>query len=79
MKIRIGRLEIAFGVILAVYVVLALAGVGGWTRLIGKLALSITGFALAVRFSRMAVRGMLWRLRNRLIVAYFFIAVVPLS
>jgi phosphoserine phosphatase RsbU/P len=78
MKIRIGRLEIAFGVVLAIYLLLALTGVTGWVRLLGKVALGVLGFALAVRISRVVVKEMLWRLRNRLIVAYFFIAVVPL-
>ena len=36
------------------------------------------GFWLAIRISRAVVKQMLWRLRNRLIVAYFFIAVVPI-
>ncbi|HYP07146.1 MAG TPA: SpoIIE family protein phosphatase [Bryobacteraceae bacterium] len=78
MKVRIGRLEIAFGAVLAVYVVLALLGYQGWGRLLGRIALGVLGFALSVRISRSVVRNMLWRLRNRLIVAYFFIAVVPL-
>jgi sigma-B regulation protein RsbU (phosphoserine phosphatase) len=78
MKIRIGRLEIAFGVVLAIYLILAFTGTAGWVRLLGKFALGLLGFALAVRISKAVVSEMLWRLRNRLIVAYFFIAVVPL-
>ena len=78
MKVRIGRLEIAFGVVVVIYALMALAGVGGWPRLLGKLIIGILGFGLAVRISKAIVRNMLWRLRNRLIVAYFFIAVVPM-
>ena len=78
MTVRIGRLEIAFGITLAVYVVLAMTGATGPLRAAGKLLLSILGCWLAIRISRTVVKSMLWRLRNRLIVAYFFIAVVPI-
>ena len=36
------------------------------------------GFFVSVRYSHRLVRQLLWRLRNRLIIAYFFIAVVPI-
>ena len=36
MTVRIGRLEIAFGIVLAVYIVLALADVTGPFRAIGQ-------------------------------------------
>jgi sigma-B regulation protein RsbU (phosphoserine phosphatase) len=78
MTVRIGRLEIAFGITLAVYVVLAMTGATGPMRAAAKLLLSILGCWLAIRISRAVVKNMLWRLRNRLIVAYFFIAVVPI-
>jgi phosphoserine phosphatase RsbU/P len=77
MKVRIGRLEIAFGVVLIVYVILASVRVTGDVRTLTGFLLLILGGWLAVRISRLVVREMLWRLRNRLIVAYFFIAVVP--
>jgi sigma-B regulation protein RsbU (phosphoserine phosphatase) len=78
MTVRIGRLEIAFAITLAVYIVLAFTGAAGPLRAAGKLLLTVLGFWLAIRLSRAVVKGMLWRLRNRLIVAYFFIAVVPI-
>lgn len=34
---------------------------------------------LAFRYTRRAVRGLIWRVRNRLIVTYVFIAVVPMA
>lgn len=38
---------------------------------------AITGLWLMVRLMRLAARHVLWRLRNRLVVTYLFIAVVP--
>lgn len=78
MTVRIGRLEIAFAAALCVYLILAVVGYIGPARLILKLILAVLGVWLAIRISRFAVKQMLWRLRNRLIVAYFFIAVVPI-
>ena len=78
MTVRIGRLEIAFGIGLIVYVCLSLIGQTGIFTALLKLILLILGAWLAIRISRAVVKSMLWRLRNRLIVAYFFIAVVPI-
>ena len=78
MTVRIGRLEIAFGIMLALYIALAMTGTDGLIRAVAKLVLSVLGCWLAIRISRVIVKEMLWRLRNRLIVAYFFIAVVPI-
>ncbi len=78
MTVRIGWLEIAFAVVLAIYAALAMLGVTGPSRAVLKLVLAVLGFWLAIRISRAVVKQMLWRLRNRLIVAYFFIAVVPI-
>src|SRR3954452_2628743 len=36
------------------------------------------GVAAMVRLARKALRNLIWRLRNRLIMAYLFIAVVPI-
>jgi phosphoserine phosphatase RsbU/P len=78
MTVRIGRLEIVFAVVLAVYITLASLGITGPVRSGLKLVLTVLGAWLAIRISRAVVRQLLWRLRNRLIVAYFFIAVVPI-
>ena len=78
MKVRIGMPEIIFGVLLAIYMLLAFAGVGGLIRLFGKIVVSFLGLWIAIRISKQIVKDCLWRLRNRLIVAYFFIAVVPI-
>ena len=76
MKIRIGRVERAFAVLLAVYMVASYFE-SRWLLLL-KLVVSIVAVWVATRFARSIVNQMLWRLRNRLIVAYFFIAVVPI-
>jgi len=43
------------------------------------LAVYILGMIVAVRFVRRNLKQLLWRLRNRLIVSYLFIAVVPIG
>jgi phosphoserine phosphatase RsbU/P len=78
MTVRIGRLEIAFGIGLIVYMCLAVAGETSAIRSVLKSILLILGAWVFIRISRAIVQKMLWRLRNRLIVAYFFIAVVPI-
>jgi phosphoserine phosphatase RsbU/P len=76
MKIRIGRVERAFAVVLAIYMVASYFKAPGLTVL--KLIVSIVGLWTAIRVARSVVTQMLWALRNRLIVAYFFIALVPI-
>src|SRR2546423_13191267 len=39
---------------------------------------TILGIILGIRFLRTGIRKAIWRLRNRLIVTYIFIAVVPI-
>ena len=39
----------------------------------------IAGFVVAIRLARTGVKKLIWRLRNRLIVAYAFIAMVPIA
>jgi phosphoserine phosphatase RsbU/P len=76
MRIRIGRVERAFAVLLALYMAASYFRAPGLFLL--KLAVSLIAVWVAIRFARSVVHQMLWRLRNRLIVAYFFIAVVPI-
>src|SRR5262245_21892283 len=76
MKIRIGHVERAFAVLLAIYMVASYFRAPGLMLL--KLVVSIFGLWVAIRLARSVVTQMLWALRNRLIVAYFFIALVPI-
>ena len=78
MKIKIGRVEIAFLVLLAVYAVFSLLGARALPLFLLKLIVVSLGVAVAIRISRSFVSKSLWHLRNRLIVAYIFIGLVPL-
>jgi sigma-B regulation protein RsbU (phosphoserine phosphatase) len=75
---RIGRLGVAFFLLLALYLVLSLFAPGGILALLITLALYVTGFLFGLQLLRRNVRRIIWRLRNRLIVAYLFIAFVPI-
>ncbi len=57
----------------------ALALIFGRRPEIGAFPLIVLGFLLAVRHGKRVVRRLVWRVRNRLIVTYVFIAVVPMS
>jgi phosphoserine phosphatase RsbU/P len=73
----LGRIGVVFLGLCFAYVLLSfLAPASGFTTLIGLGSL-VTGIWLAVRILRLAMRHAVWRLRNRLIVTYVFIAVVP--
>ncbi len=76
---KLGRLGIAFFLLLALYVALNfLAPARGFTTL-AALALYVTGLLYALQLMRRNMRRLLWRLRNRLIVAYLFMAFVPIA
>jgi sigma-B regulation protein RsbU (phosphoserine phosphatase) len=77
MKIRIGWVEKTFCLLLLGYAVSSwFLGPGLLTIL--KLATAFFAVWAGIRVSRVFVRQLLWRLRNRLIVAYVFIALVPI-
>lgn len=78
---RLGRLEAVFLIVLAL-------GAGVWTlewfgRAVPggdliRLAAYIAALALAFKLLRAGVHKLLWRVRNRMIVVFLFIGVVPL-
>src|ERR1700688_3856974 len=43
-----------------------------------RVAVYLAGILLALRLTRLAFRRGIWRLRNRLLAAYLFMAVVPI-
>jgi len=49
---------------------------GAWTALLASAAFLLS-CAVLLRWLRWGIRKLIWRLRNRLLVAYLFIAVVP--
>ncbi len=73
-----GRVGIAFAAFCAAYLLIdAFAPSTAW-RFFAGLGALVTGIWLAVRLLRMAAQHAVWRLRNRLLVTYLFIAVVPI-
>jgi sigma-B regulation protein RsbU (phosphoserine phosphatase) len=74
---RLGRVEQSFLICIALFLILYFSGLA----LVMQALLAVTGVLLGlVSLFRLARRGMkqaIWRLRNRLIAAYLFIAVVP--
>jgi sigma-B regulation protein RsbU (phosphoserine phosphatase) len=74
---RTGKLERTFAVLLLAYVCLLLVVPHSLFVTLLQLALLGAGGWLLFRVARMGVRKLIWRLRNRLLVAYLFIAVVP--
>lgn len=69
------RLFVLFFGILILTAALALSDVVFALALMGMIA---TAPVALWRFGRLALRSIIWRLRNRLIVAYVFIALVPI-
>lgn len=74
----LGRWGVAFFVLLALDVALAYLAPSSGFRLLVALALYVTGLLFALQLIRRNMRRLIWRLRNRLIVAYLFIAFVPI-
>src|SRR5438552_3596603 len=70
-----GRLGLAFVIVLAAYILVPSAGVvrGGLA-----ITLAVLGVWLFVRALRTFLQYATWRLRNRLLVTYVFIVVVPI-
>jgi sigma-B regulation protein RsbU (phosphoserine phosphatase) len=64
--------------LLALYGVLRWLGPGSLSLLLAQVGLAVTALVIAVKFSRRAIGQAIWRLRNRLVVTYVFIAVVPI-
>lgn len=75
---KLGKLGIVFVALLAVYGVVIFVASKSLIASLFLIALYITGVALVFRIFRASAHKILWRLRNRLIVAYVFIAVVPI-
>ncbi|MCS6953126.1 MAG: SpoIIE family protein phosphatase [Bryobacteraceae bacterium] len=63
---------------MALHLALRWAAPGSPWAALSLLAATFLGLAAALRLARRGIRIAIWRLRNRLIVAYLFIAVVPI-
>src|SRR5262245_3089545 len=75
---RLGRVEKALLIAIALYLLLYFTGVAPMLQLGVAVAGFVLGVGAMVRLARYALANLIWRLRNRLIVAYLFIAVVPI-
>jgi len=75
---KLGRIEKAFIVLVVLAAVLAYALPASFIGIVVTFSAWIAGFLVAVRVARAGVKKLIWRLRNRLIVAYAFIAMVPI-
>src|SRR5580658_3132398 len=76
---KLGRIEKTFLVLVLLAAVLAYALPNSFIGLVVTFATWIAGVIVAIRLARTGVRKLIWRLRNRLIVAYAFIAMVPIA
>src|SRR6185503_2121987 len=74
---QLGHVEKAFLVCVLLSITLYAMGAGPLKQtLVGFIAFAL-GLTALVRLARRAMKNAIWRLRNRLIAAYLFIAVVP--
>jgi sigma-B regulation protein RsbU (phosphoserine phosphatase) len=73
----LGRLEKAVVLLLPVNVILWLTGFAPVAQWLLACLTFLLGVVVAFRLARRGLRKAIWRLRNRLIAAYVFIAVVP--
>ena len=74
----VGRIGIAFVVLLIAYLAVSWFAPASGLALAIEIALAIAGIWLALRVLRRAAGRAVWRLRNRLLVTYLFIAAVPI-
>ncbi len=75
---KLGRVEKVFIVLVLLTWVLSYAAPASGIGLLVTFAVWITGFIVVVRAAKNGIRRLIWGLRNRLIVAYVFIALVPI-
>jgi len=76
--LKFGRMEKTFFLLVLLAIALAYLLPSSAIGILVDLAAWIVGFVVAVRLARTGVKKLIWRLRNRLIVAYAFIAMVPI-
>jgi sigma-B regulation protein RsbU (phosphoserine phosphatase) len=75
---RLGWIERIFLLLMVIWALLFFTGMAQKFQTLSALAAIFMGVLALVKIGRMAMRNLIWRLRNRLIVAYLFIAVVPI-
>ena len=75
---RLGRVEKAFLISVVLYVIFYFAHAAATLQAFFALAIFFLGTVTLFRLARRGMKKAIWRLRNRLIAAYLFIAVVPI-
>ena len=75
---RAGKVDKTFAVMLVLYLILRVAWRDSALESLVALTTSVLSIWILLRLVRIGVRKMTWRLRNRLMAAYFFIAVLPI-
>jgi sigma-B regulation protein RsbU (phosphoserine phosphatase) len=75
---RLGKLEKLFVILAGLYLALTLLTPSSGYTLFLQFVVYVLGAWEILRLTRIALRRAIWRLRNRLIVTYLLIAVVPM-
>jgi sigma-B regulation protein RsbU (phosphoserine phosphatase) len=75
---RLGKLDKAFILLLLLYTALLLAAPSSFLVGFLEFILFVLGAWLVIRLTRVGLRKAIWRLRNRILVTYVLIAVVPI-
>src|ERR1039457_4056493 len=75
---RLGKVEELFFVVVAGGALPFFTATAERYQTLAAVSAILMGVIALVKIGRMAMRNLIWRLRNRLIVAYLFIAVVPI-
>jgi phosphoserine phosphatase RsbU/P len=75
---KLGRIEKAFLILFVFAWALNYLAPASFIGLLITFATWIAGIAVAIHLAKTGIRKFIWRLRNRLIVAYAFIAMVPI-
>ena len=74
----LGRVGQAFVLITVAFLLLHFLNAGFLIQIVAGVLVTLFGLVTAYQLARRVARRAIWRLRNRLIVAYLFIAVVPI-
>ena len=75
---RLGKLDKVFTFLLLGYLLFLLFAPGNAFTLVLQFLVIVLGAWILLRLTRIGLRKAIWRLRNRLLVAYVLIAVVPI-
>src|ERR1700722_2258445 len=76
---KLGRIDKVFVVLFILAWTLSYTAPASGVGLLVTFAAWIAGLVVAIRLAKTGIRKTIWRLRNRLIVAYVFIAMVPIA